>query len=361
MFRNKKKLPSKVKYQSTQFRTKLARARTYQRNSGGLSKYVRYFRSKHWSFRAWLLVFSAVGLFIFLVYLVFYPNWLYIREVKIVGARTALEQELHGQIDRYLDQRTFFVPHKNLLFLSPHDLQSYLLAVNPGVWRVDEVKKQWPHALTVQIVPRDPAFTVITQEGTWLVSNDGLTLPSTTQQTNTLVITAKGLKAPELGKVYLSGNLLSTLTAVKKSFAALTGLPSPTQVVLKPVVLDARLSPTPGTVPAATGSVLAPVADLGISTTTDLMPEEVEVVVPASGSVSGFSVLLQTASTFDDVFRQLQVLLSKQAPDRLQHLAYIDMRFSGKAFICLQNTPCAKPEGVPAPQPPAANPQTPKQ
>lgn len=361
MFKNKKKLPSKVKYQSTQFRTKLARARTYQRNSGGLSKYVRYFRSKQWSFRLWLFALAGLGLFIFLVYLVFYPNWLYIREVKIVGARTALEQELRGQVERYLDQRTFLVPHKNLLFLRSHDLQSYLLAVNPGVWRVDEIKKHWPHALTVQIVPRDPAFTVTTQEGTWLVSNDGLTLPSTTQQTNTLAISANGLKAPELGKVYLSGNLLATLTAVKKSFAALTGLPSPTQVVLKPVVLDARLSPTTNSMPVATGSVAPPPADLGMSTASDLMPEEVQVVVPASGLVSAFNVLLQTTSDFDEVFRQLQVLLSKQGSDRLQHLAYIDMRFAGKAFICLQNTPCARPEGVSAPQPPAVNPSAPKQ
>lgn len=353
MFRNKKKLPSKVKYQSSQFKTKLARARTYQRNSGGLSKYVRFFKSKQWSFRFWLLALVGLGLIGFFGYLLFYPNWLYIREVRVVGARTALEQELHGQLERYLDQRTFFVPHRNMLFLHLPDLQSYLLAVNPGVWRVDEVKKRWPHSLTVQVVPRDPAFTVTTHEGTWLVSNDGLTLPNTTQQTNTLLITAHGLRAPELGRMYLSGNLLATLTAVKKSFAALTGLPSPTQVVLKPVVLDARLSSMDSGASVASGSIVTPLADLVTSTASDLMPEEVQVVVPASASVSTFYVLLQTAGAFDEVFRQLQVLISKQAPERLQHLAYIDMRFSGKAFICLQNTPCAKPLEVAAPQAPA--------
>lgn len=340
MFRNKKRLPSKVKYQSSQFRTKLARARTYQRNPAGWSKYARLFRSRQWSVRVGVCVLMGVALFIFAMYLIFYPNWLHIRTVRIVGVRTALEQELRGQVERYLEQRTYFVPHKNILFLNESDLRSYILTVNPGVWRVEEIKKQWPHSLTVHVVPRDPTFRVTTQEAEWLISNDGLTLPATQQHANTLLVAANGLPAPELGKPYLNGNLLATLTAVKKSFAALTGLPQPTQVVLRPVVLDAP-APVVNGAPVATDSTTPAIA-LSTPIVSNLMPEEVEVVVPPSESAAGFRVLLQTARTFDEVFRQLQVLISKQEPERLQRLAYIDMRFAGKAFICLQNTPCAK-------------------
>ncbi len=350
MFRNKKKLPSKVKYQSTQFKTKLARARTYQRNPGSWSKFIRTVQSWRWSFRTWLFAIVAVIVFCFGLYISFYPNWFFVRDIKVVGARIGLEQELRGQVDRYLAQRAFVLPHRNLLFLSRTDLQSYILAVNPGVWRVDEVKKEWPHSLVVRVAPRDPVFTVITHEGTWLVSNDGLTLPSTMQSVNTLLVSAQGLKAPELGKNYFTGNLLATLAAVKKDFVGLTGLSAPTQVVLKPVVLDTRILNVPNSLPAATSALntglqvdpLAPVV-------SSLMPEEVLVVVPAGAQTSAFSILLQTAESFDDVFRQIQILISKQTPDRLQHLSYIDMRFAGKAFICLQNTPCAKPLEAVAP------------
>lgn len=293
-------------------------------------------------------------MFVFGLYISFYPNWFFVRDIQVVGARIGLEQELRGQIDRYLAQRTFVLPHRNLLFLSRTDLQSYILAVNPGVWRVDEVKKEWPHTVVMRVAPRDPVFTVITHEGTWLVSNDGLTLPSTMQSVNTLLVSAQGLKTPELGKNYFTGNLLATLAAVKKDFVSLTGLPSPTQVVLKPVVLDTRMFGAPNTLPVTTSTFNTnPLVDPLTPVVSSLMPEEVLVVVPAGAQTSAFSVLLQTAESFDDVFRQIQILISKQTPDRLQHLSYIDMRFAGKAFICLQNTPCAKPLEAVAPQTPA--------
>lgn len=292
-------------------------------------------------------------MFVFGLYISFYPNWFFVRDIKVIGARIGLEQELRGQVDRYLAQRTFVLPHRNLIFLSQTDLQSYILAVNPGVWRVDEVKKEWPHALVVRVAPRDPVFTVITHEGTWLVSNDGLTLPSTMQSVNTLLVSAQGLKSPELGKNYFTGNLLATLAAIKKDFAALTGLPAPSAVVLKPVVIDTHMLNSPNVVPPATAAYSgAGQSELSTPVVSDLMPEEVSVLVPAGGQVSAFTVLLQTGNNFDDVFHQIQVLISKQSSDRLQHLSYIDMRFAGKAFICLQNTPCAKPLEVVAPQAP---------
>lgn len=349
MFKNKKKLSSKVKYQSSRFKNKLARARTYQRHPGGWSKFVRQLRSLRWSFRGWLLVVFACVFVCSALYVVFYPNWFFVRGVAVVGARVALEQELQGQISRYLTQRRFFIPHKNLLFLSTEDLRAYVLAVNPDVWRIEEVRKRWPHSLIVRVVPRDPAFTVTTGEGVWLVSNDGLTLPGTSEPVNTLPITAVGLKNPELGKSYFSGNLLTTLMAVKKDFAALTGLPNPTQAVLKPVILDTYVQGALGasnTTSPATQSVGAIESQSSKPVVSDLMPEEVLVQVPGSGQVSAFGVLLQVAGNFDEVFRQLQVLISKQSPDRLQHLSYIDMRFPGKAFICLQNTPCAQAVGT---------------
>lgn len=353
MFRNKKKLPSKVKYQSSHFKTKLARARTYQRNPGGWSKFLRLIRSLRWSFRIWMCVLGLVVVFVFGLYLTFYPNWFFVKNIKVVGARIGLEQELHGQVDRYLDQRRFLIPHRNLLFLSRADVQSYILAVNPGVWRVDEVTKEFPHTLLVRVAPRDPAFSVVTHEGTWLISNDGLTLPSTMQAVNTLLVSAQGLKSPELGKSYFTGNLLATLAAIKKDFAALTGLPAPSAVVLKPVVFDTHMLNTPNVVPPATVAVSGTgQAELSTPVVSDLMPEEVSVLVPAGGQVSAFTVLLQTGNNFDDVFHQIQVLISKQSSDRLQHLSYIDMRFAGKAFICLQNTPCAKPLESVAPQAP---------
>jgi hypothetical protein len=303
----------------------------------------------------------GVALFIFAMYLIFYPNWLHIRTVRIVGVRTALEQELRGQVERYLEQRTYFVPHKNILFLNESDLRSYILTVNPGVWRVDEVKKEWPHGLAVRVVPRDPTFTVVTQDGAWLISNDGLTLPEAQQNTNTLLVSAHGLKSPELGKVYLSGNLLAMLAAVKKNFAALTGLPQPIQVVLRPVVLDAQVAPVTHMVPVATDSITSTPIASSTPVVSELMPEEAEVVVPASESAVAFRVLLHAASTFDEVFRQLQVLIAKQGPERLQRLAYIDMRFAGKAFICLENTPCARSESIAESQLPGVNASAPKQ
>lgn len=349
MFRNKNKLSSKVKYQSSRFKSKLARARTYQRHPGGWSKFMRQIRSWRWSFRGWLLALLGIVSVCFAVYVVFFPNWFFVRSVTVVGARVALEQELQGQISRYLTQRRFFVPHKNLLFLSTGDLRAYVLAVNPDVWRIEEVRKRWPHSLVVRVVPRDPAFTVTTGEGVWLVSNDGLTLPSTSEPINTLPITAVGLRTPELGKSYFSGNLLTTLMVVKKDFAALTGLPNPTQVVLKPVILNTYAQGEPGvpnTTPPATQSVATTESQLPKPVVSDLMPEEVLVQVPGSGQTSAFGVLVQVTGNLDEVFRQLQVLISKQSPERLQHLSYIDMRFPGKAFICLQNTPCAQAVGT---------------
>lgn len=348
-----KKLPSKVKYQSSQFRTKLTRARSYERRSGGWASFSRTIKTWRWSARTWLFAASGVGVFCLAVYIVFYPNWFFIQKVQIVGGRTVLGQELQGQVERYLTQRTYFISHRNLLFLPKHDLQNYLLAVNPAVWRIEEIKKQWPHSLLVRIVPRDPAFIVTTNDGTWLISNDGLVVPTVADPPTMLPIVAYGLKRPELGQTYFSRNLLATLTAIKKDFSALTGLPSPSAVVLKPVLLDVRAGSSfnaPLSATQSAGAAFTP--PVSLPQISNVMPEEVQVVVPKSNPISTFSVLLQVADNFDEVFRQLQVLLAKQSADRLQNLAYVDMRFSGKAFICLQNTPCAKSvELVPNPAP----------
>ena len=44
----------------------------------------------------------------------------------------------------------------------------------------------------------------------------------------------------------------------------------------------------------------------------------------------------------NDTLVRLKELLAGQSAERLAHLAYVDMRFDSRVYICLASAPCAK-------------------
>ena len=53
-------------------------------------------------------------------------------------------------------------------------------------------------------------------------------------------------------------------------------------------------------------------------------------------------MLLQLKQNPDDLKSQLDLVLSKQSRDRLQKIVYLDMRYAGRGYLCLESTPCAE-------------------
>lgn len=350
---NQRKLDPRVKYQQRQFKGKLAKARTYQRPAtGSLAAALRKFNWK-------LLVGIVIALGI-AWYISFVPNFLFIRTVLVQGGRSEVNAEVRVQVERYLEDEYFVFPKKNLLFTSKRDIASYLVTANAHIWRIEKVNKKWPHGLEIVIVSRDPAFLWARNGEQILIANDGSVLPANEPKDVSSLLSVSGQfpVGAAVGSAVFEGGLLNSLAILKSDFSRITGLQKVLNVELVPVLAETFPSspaaqqpggatPAPGHDAAATTTV--PVQALPRTPTVlDVPPRELRVRVAADSAkaMPQFDVLLDVDDTNVPTLTRLKELLAGQSADRLNHLAYVDMRFDSRVYICLTSAPCAQGESA---------------
>ncbi len=346
MFKKQKprQLDPRVKYQQRQFKGKLARARDYQRPAtGSLAALLRKFN--------WRLFFGVAAIFAVAWYISFVPNFLFVRTIVVEGGRESVNAEVRGQVLRYIEGKYLVFPKKNLLFTSKRDLTSYVTTANAHVWKVDIIQKKWPHTLHIRIVPRESAFAWTSGEQQVFVANDGSVIPASEAGDISRLLPVFG-KLPvrtDVGASVFTDNLLASLTILRNDFSHITALPTITRVDLVPVLAESFPITQPSSSGGAGQDVAAtttatPPPPTNIPTVLDVPPRELKVRVAAGNarSMPEFSVLLDIDDTNIATLTRLKQLLDGQSADRLKQLAYVDMRFDSRVYICLITAPCAK-------------------
>jgi cell division septal protein FtsQ len=343
------KLDSRVKYQQPQFRRKLADARRYKRPV--LFGFWSNIRVIAHTLRRHIVVIFVLVVLIGTVYAVsFVPALFFIRSIEVRGGNDQLRTEVTQEVERYLSGRVFlFLPRRNILFFGPLTLSSYITTANSHVWRVSSVARKFPHALQVEIVPREAAFVLREEGREYIIANDGTVLPQNEPRPDgLLLLSGKLARLPTVGERYFDGDVLGELIALR-DFSRLTGLAAPRSVELVPVT---RMSvprppsdaPAEAQLPPATNTVSLPQLE-----TLDVPPDELKIHVPAGRDTSEFTVLVRVDSRPAEALLRLKELLSVQSEDRRAKLRYVDMRLKDRAFVCLIGSPCASAETIGGP------------
>ena len=339
-----RQLDPRVKYQQRQFKGKLAKARGYQRPVTG--SFAALFRKFNWR-----LFFAIAVILVAAWYISFVPNFLFIRTVAVEGGRESVKAEVRAQVLRYVEGKYLVFPKKNLLFTSKRDLTSYITTANAHVWKVNEIQKKWPHDLRIHIIAREPAFAWTTGEQQVFVANDGSVIPTSEVGEVSVLLPIFG-QLPvriDVGASVFTDSLLASLTTLRSDFSRITTLPAITRVELVPVLAESFAAPQAVQVAGqdATATTTTQPSVIPITPTVlDVPPRELKVRVAADGAkaMPEFDVLLDVDDTNIATLTRLKELLSGQSADRLSQLAYVDMRFDSRVYICLTSAPCAQEE-----------------
>lgn len=336
LFKRKKQIDRKTRFQQVAFKRELDKARGFKREARHESKYAWFTWKRFW---------VGVG-FISIIGVAFYslclPNFLFIKAVAVSG-QGADAAGVEVSVNRFLDEKVFYAfPRRNMLFLNTEHLQRYLIENNPAVYQISNVKKKvFSRTLELTVSPRTNRYILETSLGQlYIASNDGKVVgikPPESPETDLVKIRVD--REPQIGEKYFSDEQLSAFSAIHERFFPLLKLGFK--------LID------------ASGSTRPDLVNRGIT----LSPQEFIVEtqpVPERKQVS-FMVFFDSRSDIALALDNLRLLLNNTASERLQQLAYVDMRFRGKSFICLLNAPCEKEppapessESVPGQPPPPA-------
>ncbi len=288
----------KIKYRNLHFKRELEKARQYKRPARQLPETKTAVFLEKIGLGSRLSKFFTLLAFCLLVYLVFIPNFLFIKSVQITGDSLVHKQQHEDIVASFLNSSRAW-PQKNLLLLSSGKLKQDL-AKDPWVISVDSVEKVWPNRLAIRLTERREFALVETKDAKMVFSNDGRylsTLTGSTTPDNTLVV----LKTSE------------DLSQDKP-------LPSASLELIR--TLQQKI-------PEICHSTVS-AYDIYPSTNPDVEAE----------TAAGYKLIFDTSNDSTEVLDNLSVLIDKLSQDEKNRLFYIDLRIKNKAYVCFKGTSC---------------------
>ena len=303
---NKRKIDSKIRFQNPRFRKQLQSARGYKRAQRKLPETDWEVFLAKIGLGSWLSRFVTGIIFLLIIYLVFIPNFLFIKHITISDSDASGIPAAQNLVTSFLNKYTP-LPQKNIVLLSKDQLKNFLLKNDQQILSVDKITKKFPSTLVVNVSPRLDEFEFLTASSTlFSVSNDGLV-------TGQLFPDASGTlpSLPFLIKLDGGGNLAlgqNVLSSDRINF--IRGLGQQ--------------------LPAITKSTL------GHYEMEDLISPYLYVNIQA-----GYQIKFDVTSDLSKTLDQLNLLISQILPGDYKNLYYIDMRFVGRSYVCFKNTACA--------------------
>lgn len=361
--KKKQKLDSKVRFQNRQFNQKLQEARTFKRSvkpipDGEFSKFLK----KIGLGSAWRQVGFAL-LVLIVLYLIYFPNFLTLKEIEIEGVRDSNSAEIEASIRDNISKVPFYNPQRNILFLSKTRLES-ILNEFATVDAVNSITKDFKNKrIRIVVTPKQEQFLVRSTDHTFVLYNDGSlkteadrSLWDTNQNTHLIKVDVPAHINVVNAREFLFPETVSYLTKLEKELKGIVGSPlafinipiteSKKAQVMEPAPTDAVEVVDEVTteedvaveVPPPVPEEL-PVVDIHTPITAD----ELNVFLQKGDQKERlFQVLLDPKEDTNKSVQRLNLLLSQTAADRYINLSYIDLRIGNRAYVCLTNTVCAK-------------------
>ena len=302
--RNSKKTDYRVRFQNPLFRQHLKQARGYKRNRKlPTTKWEIFFAGL--GLDSWYAKALTLGIFLFLVYLVFIPNLFFIKHINIQSSGNADIGSVENTTNLFLNKYTPW-PQKNLLLLSKAKLKDYLLQNNQLVQSVDKISKHLPSTLTITITPRQNRFVLQAATSTYYsLSGDGLI-------TDQIFENASGTLPTNLSLIRLDGGEMINLRQQllpREKMNFLNELQNQLAGILKMPISYYQLN----------GSQTA---DVTVYTQNDL------------------KLLFNLQSDPKETLTRFNLLFSQLSDPDKKRLSYVDMRFLDKGYLCYKNTAC---------------------
>lgn len=361
--KKKPKLDSKVRFQHKQFTTKLDSARSYKRTARAVpeSRAERALNTVGITSR-WSQVMLGI-LILGLIYLIYVPNFLSLKQISIAGLSDTQSNELEQAIRQEIKDSQFFDPQYNILFLEK-DLFARATRKVPSVDYISSVKKDLQtQTVYITAASKYERFLVANPEKVYDVYNDG----TFKQEAGVSRADWEQHQNPNMVKVHFfqmfdvqpnQPLFREDLFAYLK--ALVDGLPIvETQKLahlgFREPIAEAQSEPLPEPV----AEVETPPPSSEPKTPTESQPVEqskevLRISLPFSSSEvhatfyknndlrRTYVVIFDATADARKSLEELKLLLSQTAPERYDQLKYIDLRIPNKAFLCLESAPCAK-------------------
>ncbi len=306
LFKNKKKLDSKIRFQHRGFKSRLINQRNYKRIKKTPPQTDWGVFLSRAGLSSWLSRILTLLFFLFLIYIFYIPNLFFIKSVKFTGLDQPTQTIINNLTASFLNKKLPW-PQKNLLLLSKSKFESFLLANNKDILKINKIEKDFPNTLNIDFIQRKETYLIQTLNPNYYVmAQDGL-------------ITSE---------IYpnASGTLPSGLILIKLNKEAI--LP----VNQKPFkeksfwFIDESYKN------------IQPIINTGL---TNFEISDLENPYFEINTELGYKIKLDSKSDFNKSLDRLNLLLSQILPGDLKNLAYIDLRFLDRAYTCNKNSPCA--------------------
>ncbi|HEX3095887.1 MAG TPA: hypothetical protein VHQ20_02085 [Patescibacteria group bacterium] len=378
----KPKVDPKIRFQNRQFNQKLQQARTFKRTARPIPEgsFSRFLKSIGLGtiFRQ-ILAILIVGA---LVYIVYIPNFLTWKTIKIEGMTDADRVATEDAINASINSAHFYNPQHNLLFVSKKRLNEAISKI-PAVNQINSIHRDFKNkTIVISITSKYERFLVRSSDSVYDVYNDGATKgvagissdywPSV-QNVGMVKIQVDGKITNPENKVFISPDSAKYINQLQGELRGIVGsslayikipLPEFKQPVAPDQTTTQETTAQPASEPQTNSNsnanlntnspaenqitspdlaqpVLEPVkaSEVQIPLNTD----EIEIIMQKGADPNRtFRVIIDTKESAHDVVQRLNLLLSQTAPDRYNLLNYIDMRIQTRAFECLAGAPCNK-------------------
>ncbi|MFA5990769.1 MAG: hypothetical protein WC794_00790 [Candidatus Doudnabacteria bacterium] len=311
---NKKKLDSRVRFQNQGFQKQLDKQRNYKRGK-------RTFPQTDWgvflskiglsSIKTRLFVLTILFL---LVYLVYIPNFLFIKIIQINGIAQPKRAEVQKVVESYLSQKLPW-PQKNLILLSTTGLENYVLKNNQSILKIDKITKSYFNTLIINVTPRQDTFVIESKNGSFGVANDGLItkiIYTDSSATTTLPSALVLIKLTSDESLYVGQHVLSSETAssLKQFFDQFPEI------------------------------IKTPVSYFEINSLN-----EADITAITKNK---FQIKFNIKTDPLELIRRLKLLVSQFSDTEIASLEYIDMRYEDRGYVCHKNQPCVAEVKLPS-------------
>ncbi|MCX6796926.1 MAG: hypothetical protein NTX98_00405 [Candidatus Doudnabacteria bacterium] len=293
----------RARYRNLAFKKQLQTASGYRRPIRQIPKtnwgaFLKYTGLESWVTKTLWAVF-----FLLAAYLIYIPNFLFIKNIDIVGLNSEQGEKIKQKISNYFRIHRAW-PQQNLILLSKPKLADYLLK-DDAIYKVNKIEKNLFNGLKIYLIPRQEIYLLEIGERMFKVSNDGKII-SETQSTSTLpsdLVLLKITRNPEEKKPeeLLKPGLLNSIDQLK-NFASQNVKNNFATFEFDPLA-------------------------------------EQDLILRTSDN---YKVLFDLRSDMKDAAKNLEFLLSQILPENKGRLLYIDMRIQDRGYVCYKNTDCAK-------------------